>query len=489
MHRLPPLVVGACRWVLPMADASSAMLAECLLYGDRAEANAPLIAALAADPPLVLWAVCGAERQDGSCPENIAQILQWLSRNAASVLRWDAPQVCPATSPLLPGEAVEVRAPDGTNPGDLFAELTFSSLYAGELSAQLVREQGPHAVERARLLGLLHNARQWLALAGASEADELCCLPSCVAEIEKGATPIAAAVRLAVGVVAGDASLPAEAPVDLEACRQRAVEGRQRWLMPIGGTADWLPLLARRLARLGKLEQEFQQAVETEKLEAMAEFAAGAGHEINNPLTVIAGRAQLLLQRETDPERRRGLALVSAQAMRAYEMIADMRLFARPPQPEFQQVNLMALVDRFLGDFAARAAQQETAIVRRGPDEPLEIEADPTQLTVALGALCQNALEALGHGGQIEIAMRPKGADVEIAVTDDGPGILPEERRHLFDPFYSARQAGRGLGMGLSKCWRIVTQHGGCIDVESQAGQGVVFTITLPVRHSPPNGD
>ena len=95
---------------------------------------------------------------------------------------------------------------------------------------------------------------------------------------------------------------------------------------------------ADKLARLAELEADFQRTLETEKLEAMAEFAAGAGHEINNPLTVISGRAQLLLRDETDPERRHALALISAQAMRVYEMIADMMLFARPPRPECQQV-------------------------------------------------------------------------------------------------------------------------------------------------------
>jgi signal transduction histidine kinase len=71
---------------------------------------------------------------------------------------------------------------------------------------------------------------------------------------------------------------------------------------------------------------------------------------------------------------------------------------------------------------------------------------------------------------------------VGIVVTDDGPGILPEHRPHIFDPFYSARQAGRGLGLGLSKCWRIVGLHHGRIEVQSEPGQGACFTITLPWR-------
>ncbi len=114
----------------------------------------------------------------------------------------------------------------------------------------------------------------------------------------------------------------------------------------------------------------------------------------------------------------------------------------------------------------------------------VRIEADPVQLTVAIRALCQNALEALGHRGRIEIAVDSDGSEALITVADDGPGISPEQRPHIFEPFYSARQAGRGVGMGLSKCWRIVTQHGGRIEVGTRRGSGAVFTIRLP-RISP----
>ena len=238
--------------------------------------------------------------------------------------------------------------------------------------------------------------------------------------------------------------------------------------------------IADKLARLMQLESDFQRTLEVEKLEAMAEFAAGAGHEINNPLTVISGRAQLLLREETDPERKHALALISAQAMRVYEMIADMMLFARPPRPERQSVELIKLIDDLIADFLPRCDRQQTLLCRTCEPGPNLIEADPAQLNVALRAMCQNSLEALGSGGHIEIAIERIGNDVRIRITDDGPGIKPEERRHLFDPYYSARQAGRGLGLGLSKAWRIITNHGGRIDVESEPGHGATFTITLP---------
>jgi signal transduction histidine kinase len=231
------------------------------------------------------------------------------------------------------------------------------------------------------------------------------------------------------------------------------------------------------------LEEPFRKAVEAEKLEAMAEFAAGAGHEINNPLAVIAGRAQLLLQEETDPERRRALALIIAQTKRVYEMIADMMLFARPPKPAFERVDLVALVDRLMEGLGPLAAEHGIAVRRSGHAGPLVIDADPTQLSVAIGALCRNALEAVGRDGRIEIALDETAETVIVRVRDNGPGVSDEARRHLFDPYYSERQAGRGLGLGLSKCWRIVvTNHGGSIDVASQPGQETVFTVTLPKR-------
>jgi signal transduction histidine kinase len=233
-------------------------------------------------------------------------------------------------------------------------------------------------------------------------------------------------------------------------------------------------------ARLHELETRFAAALEREKLEALAEFAAGAGHEINNPLTVIAGRAQLLLRGETDPERRHALALMNSQAMRIYEMIADMMLFARPPQPNIERFAAAAAIDRLVADLQPAAARQETSLSRTGLTEPLEIEADPTQLTVAIRALVQNAFEALGNGGRVQVDLQATEHELQIAVSDDGPGVSDEERRHLFDPFYSARQAGRGLGLGLSKCWRIVTNHGGKVEVESRPGQGAKFTMILP---------
>jgi signal transduction histidine kinase len=258
-------------------------------------------------------------------------------------------------------------------------------------------------------------------------------------------------------------------------------------------SAELGSLVAERLARLAVLESEFQTAVETAKLDALKEFAYGASHEINNPLANISARAQTLLQDERDPERRRRLAAINSQAFRAHEMIADVMLFARPPRMERRDVDLAALIGSLIDEMSDAAAAQHTQLLRKGAEEPAIASVDPVQLRVALKVLVTNSLQALAEGGRIEFEIRrgssraksrttAAGEMVEIFISDTGPGIRPEIHPHLFDPFFSGREAGRGLGMGLPKCWRIIREHGGRIDAESADGRGATFKITLPTN-------
>jgi signal transduction histidine kinase len=237
----------------------------------------------------------------------------------------------------------------------------------------------------------------------------------------------------------------------------------------------------------------WQRKLEEEKLAALAEFAAGAGHEINNPLAVICGRAELLLRQETHPERRRDLATIHAQARRVYEMIADLMLFARPPRPAMKTIDVAALLRELLEELRDRCKERGIEVRLRCPANALPLRADAAQLLVALRAICDNSLDALSGGGHLEILaenVEPVGGEIQgairIEIRDDGPGFGEEVRRHLFDPFFSGRAAGRGLGMGLAKCWRIVRMHGGTIDAESHHGCGASLMITLPLGQPDP---
>lgn len=258
-------------------------------------------------------------------------------------------------------------------------------------------------------------------------------------------------------------------------------------------------------------ELDFTAAVESAKLRALYNFAYGLSHEINNPLANIATRAQALLVDEADPEKRRKLATIAQQAFRAHEMIADLMLFAHPPKIQPREVDLVQLVDTVVAELQEQAREQGTALLRVGDSTPLLTTADPTQIGVALKAIAQNSLEALQAGGRVELNVERGAESAEqssippphfivsdaatphsalraprfvLTVTDTGPGIPADVRPHIFDPFFSGREAGRGLGLGLSKAWRIAELHGGTIAVTSEGGRGTTFRMILPQTQS-----
>ncbi len=254
---------------------------------------------------------------------------------------------------------------------------------------------------------------------------------------------------------------------------------------PPGGISWRLPSLVKKLFDCAEDLRDFQARLEREKLAAMKELAYGASHEINNPLANIAARAQTLLQDEHDPERRQKLIAIHRQAMRAHEMIADLMLIARPPKLNPTTIDLNRLVSRVVGEFTALPQEDSVRVDFSAEERPIDIVADETQLGVAIYAVVQNAIEAVNHNGSVRVTlervMRADKPCAEIVVRDDGPGISDEVRQHMFDPFFSGREAGRGLGFGLSKCWRIVTDHGGQVVVRPPIGEGAEISILLPL--------
>ncbi len=225
----------------------------------------------------------------------------------------------------------------------------------------------------------------------------------------------------------------------------------------------------------------------TDKLEAMAEFAAGAGHEINNPVATIVGRVQMLLRHETDPERRQSLATIGGQAYRIRDMIGDAMLFGRPPASCLSAVNLSIAIEdvqHSLSDAILTSGVQLTVVLSNA----VCLEADETQLKVVISNLIQNCLNVLEPGGKIEFSAEEETVGavpmLHLQISDDGPGLSEQEQEHLFDPFFSARQAGRGLGFGLSKCWRIIDLHRGRIEAETIPGSGVTFHLFWPIHQA-----
>ena len=469
MLSLPPLtgLPAPCR--LPLAEDAAAVVIEALLASDPVERSTRLSAALSISPSLSLWTVCQAAREE-QLPRTASAAAEWLAPRLAHQLQGLAPAA--ADWPVSYGPQRE-------------GELRRTSLTVARIAADLARRHGEEAEAGACWAGLLHRAKDWIAVASPLDeiGDDFAVLPAWLQDL---IADLQLTDRDAVRPIDRTAASPEWLAEIVGLARHRAMHDRDAIQDLEGSSAssnihEILPVLAERIARLEQLESEFGAALHSAKLHAMKEFAYGAGHEINNPLANISARAQTLLKDERDPERRRKLAAINTQAFRAHEMIADMMLFARPPKLARSKIDLNEVIDRVLGDLASDAGQRGTELIRTGTGS-IAIDADPSQLKMAIRALCLNALEAVGQGGRVEVAaaMPDAARVVEITICDTGPGIPDAVLPHIFDPFYSGREAGRGLGFGLSKCWQIVTSHGGTIHVESQSGRGSVFRLRLP---------
>jgi signal transduction histidine kinase len=231
---------------------------------------------------------------------------------------------------------------------------------------------------------------------------------------------------------------------------------------------------------------EDQRAGEAErllsrKLGALAEFAAGAGHEINNPLAVISGQAQYLLGHEVDPNRQRSLHKIIGQAHRINQILRDLMQFARPTPPRRETVHLPGLVREVADSLRDLAAERHVRLVCPDPEATPSLCADPAHLRTALTCLVRNAIEAAPAEGWAGIRVDASAPQqVDVVVEDNGPGLPALLREHLFDPFYSGREAGRGRGLGLSTAWRLVQVHGGDLRFVNLPDGPTRFVMSLP---------
>jgi signal transduction histidine kinase len=234
--------------------------------------------------------------------------------------------------------------------------------------------------------------------------------------------------------------------------------------------------------------------VQSEKLAAVGELVAGVAHELNNPLTSIIGFAHLLQQADLDDQSQADLERISVQAQRAAGIVAGLLDFARQRPPKQKPIQINAII---LGALELLAYELRTNNIEHStnlfPDLPL-IMADPYQLQQVFVNLTNNACQAMNNangGGHLTITSEfgpstfiDQGARTEpvirVIIQDDGPGIRPDTQSFIFDPFFTTRPEREGMGLGLSICHGIVSEHGGHIWAESEPGRGAIFFVELP---------
>jgi putative nucleotidyltransferase with HDIG domain len=257
-----------------------------------------------------------------------------------------------------------------------------------------------------------------------------------------------------------------------------------------------------------RLQQMQAEVLRTRALSMIAEMAAGAGHELNGPLTVISGRAQMLMEKVADPELRRSLEQIHNKAHECAQIVTELMDFARPHPPRLGETDLGSLLAEVRDAWLERSALPASRLQVDLPDDSQpadlpQVLVDREQIRRVLDEVLRNAVDAIAENdGAIAIHWRAGAAEpvhvargaayaglsaepaatrwVEITVRDTGCGMSPAVAQRVFDPFFSHRSAGRGRGLGLARAHRIIEAHGGRIWVTSQPGEGTAFHIMLP---------
>lgn len=227
------------------------------------------------------------------------------------------------------------------------------------------------------------------------------------------------------------------------------------------------------------LRDSREELAKTETLRALGQMAAVVAHEVKNPLASIGGVIQVIRTRFPEDSRDRAvLGDVLKRLDGLDRMVNDMLVFARPRALSVRETSMRRVVTECERLFASDPAAEGVDVHVRGGEGVLR--ADPSQLQSVFSNLLLNAAQAIKTDGRIEIDIVEDGADVVVTVADTGAGIPEEARARVFEPFFTSKVRGTGLGLPTSR--RIVEQHGGSIDVECPDVGGTVFTLRLPVK-------
>jgi signal transduction histidine kinase len=218
-----------------------------------------------------------------------------------------------------------------------------------------------------------------------------------------------------------------------------------------------------------------------ERLAALGQISGTIAHELGNPLNAVSGHVQLLARDPTcPPAMREELEVIGAEVKRMTSIIRRFLDSARALAPAPEPVEVAALVDEALSLTLSEETRDRIEVRRAVPPEMGRVTLDPSLVRHVLTNLISNAADAMPRGGRLLVSARRVGDQLALSVSDTGPGIAPEERKRIFEPFYTTKGPGKGTGLGLAICREIASALHGRIDVESLPGQGSTFTLLVP---------
>ncbi len=222
----------------------------------------------------------------------------------------------------------------------------------------------------------------------------------------------------------------------------------------------------------------------TERLISVGKMAAGAAHEINNPLAVISGKAQMLLANTQEPEDQKALQAIVEHSNRACGILRDLLQFARPNPPQLLPSRISYLVKTSVDRVRQKFSDEGIQLVEDYAQDLPQIPLDRVQLDQVFQNLLKNAVNAMARqGDKLTIRVRPNQdrTAVLVQIIDTGQGIAADIMDKVFEPFFTTQSGNEGTGMGLAVCHGIVEAHRGTITLHSQEGSGTTCTVTLPI--------
>jgi len=233
-----------------------------------------------------------------------------------------------------------------------------------------------------------------------------------------------------------------------------------------------------------EIQRSQAQLIRSEKLAATGRLAVSLAHEINNPLQAVQNFLHLSLDYQiSEAKRREFLEMAREETSRLITLVQQTLEFYRPSKPQTGPMDVNAAIERVLALTRKKLQHNNVQVELHLASNLPPVNAMSDQIAQVFLNLIVNAAEAMSEGGQLRIASRANAGQVEVTFADTGPGIAPEDLAHIFEPFYTTKDSGTGLGLAVSLS--IVESHGGTLSVESTPGHGATFTVRLPAAAPP----
>jgi signal transduction histidine kinase len=229
-----------------------------------------------------------------------------------------------------------------------------------------------------------------------------------------------------------------------------------------------------------ELKRTEHKLIQSERLAALGRLSQGVAHEVRNPVMSIGGFAGRLKQKISPEEPSyKYVDIILEEVGRLEKMVHDIEAFTKLRTPEFKEVKLKSLIEQTVAEWQQQEARQDIRTTLELPGDEITFPGDEWLLSIMLNNLLQNAGEAMTKGGELTISAMAEGQHIIVRVVDNGKGIPAEELHQVFDPFFTSKTQGTGLG--LTTVHRIVSEHNGEIKVESTPGETTEFRILLPL--------